>query len=119
MTSKANERITCDLLIAPRWLIPVEPEGVITEHAIAISGGVIVAIGPAHELRARYQAAQQIELPEHALMPGLVNSHTHAAMSLMRGLADDLPLMRWLSEHIWPAALAVTPTPIQPCLRQS
>ena len=96
--------IPCDLLIAPRWLIPVLPEGAIyTDYAIAITGSTIVAIGPAHELRARYQAAQHVELPEHTLMPGLVNSHTHAAMSLMRGIADDLPLMRWLSEHIWPS----------------
>ena len=95
--------IPCDLLIEPRWLIPVVPEGAIyTDYAIAVTGSMIVAIGPAHELRARYQAAQHVELPEHALMPGLVNSHTHAAMSLMRGIADDLPLMRWLSEHIWP-----------------
>ena len=93
--------IPCDLLIEPRWLIPVLPEGTIyTDYAIAVTGSTIVAIGPAHALRARYQAAQHIELPEHALMPGLVNSHTHAAMSLMRGIADDLPLMRWLSEHI-------------------
>ncbi len=98
-----SERIACDLLIEPRWLIPIKPEGVVyTDYAIAVTGSVIVGIGPAQELRARYQAVQHIELPEHTLMPGLVNSHTHAAMSLMRGLADDLPLMRWLSEHIWP-----------------
>ena len=103
MTNNPNERVACDLLIEPRWLIPVEPEGAVyTEYAIAVTGSVIVAIGPAQELRACYQATHHIELPEHALMPGLVNSHTHAAMSLMRGLADDLPLMRWLSEHIWP-----------------
>ena len=101
--TRQDSLIPCDLLIEPRWLIPVEPEGAIyTEHAIAVLGTLIVAIGPAQELRARYQAVQHLELPEHALMPGLVNSHTHAAMSLMRGLADDLPLMRWLSEHIWP-----------------
>ena len=103
MSSAPNERIPCDLLIEPRWLIPVVPEGAVySDYAIAVNGSTIIAIGPAHELRARFSAAQRIELPEHTLMPGLVNSHTHAAMSLMRGLADDLPLMRWLSEHIWP-----------------
>ncbi len=101
--ANTSQRISCDLLIEPRWLIPVVPEGAIfTQYAIAISDSAIVAIGPADELSKRYQAEQHIKLPEHALMPGLVNSHTHAAMSLMRGLADDLPLMRWLSEHIWP-----------------
>ncbi len=105
--NQAPERIACDVLIAPRWLIPVEPEGVVLEqYAVAISAEKIVAIGPLHELRARYAAREFVQLPEHALMPGLVNSHTHAAMSLMRGLADDLPLMRWLSEHIWPAEAA-------------
>ncbi len=105
MTSaNTSERIACDIMIEPRWLIPVVPEGAIySEYAIAVSDSTIVAIGPAHELIARYRAAQHIKLPEHTLMPGLVNSHTHAAMSLMRGLADDLPLMRWLSEHIWPS----------------
>jgi 5-methylthioadenosine/S-adenosylhomocysteine deaminase len=100
----SQERSTCDLMIVPRWLIPVEPEGVVLErHAVAILADKILAIGPFLELHARYAPVELIQLPEHALMPGLVNSHTHAAMSLMRGLADDLPLMRWLSEHVWPA----------------
>ncbi len=103
VSNTTRERIACDLLIEPRWLIPVVPEGAVySDYAIAVTGSAIVAIGPTQELRARYQAVQHIELSEHTLMPGLVNSHTHAAMSLMRGLADDLPLMRWLSEHIWP-----------------
>lgn len=93
----------CDLLIEPRWLIPVVPEGVVLEqHALAVADDRIVAIGPAAELRARFTAAEYRQLPEHALMPGLVNAHTHAAMTLLRGIADDQPLMQWLSEHIWP-----------------
>jgi 5-methylthioadenosine/S-adenosylhomocysteine deaminase len=64
---------------------------------------VIQAIGPSAELNATWQADQNIDLGDQVLMPGLVNAHTHAAMALLRGLADDLPLMPWLQEHIWPA----------------
>lgn len=93
-----------DLLIEPRWLIPVEPHGVVLEdQAVAVDGDRIVAVLPVREARARYAPRERVELPEHALIPGLVNAHTHNPMTLMRGLADDLPLMRWLQEHIWPA----------------
>ncbi len=92
-----------DLLLEPRWLIPVEPHGVVLEgHAIAIDGERIVAVLPRAEARSNYAPRERIELPEHVLAPGLVNAHTHNPMTLMRGLADDLPLMRWLQEHIWP-----------------
>jgi 5-methylthioadenosine/S-adenosylhomocysteine deaminase len=92
-----------DILIEPRWLIPVEPHNVVLEHhAVAIGGDRIVAVLPLSEARARYAPRERVELPEHALIPGLVNAHTHNPMILMRGLADDLPLMRWLREHIWP-----------------
>ena len=66
-------------------------------------GGRIEALLPAAQAAARYPGAARVDLAEHVLIPGLVNAHTHAAMALMRGLADDLPLMRWLEEHIWPA----------------
>ena len=93
-----------DLLIHPRWLIPVEPERVVhARYSIAVHKGCIVDILPQDEARARYHAASVYELPDHVLIPGLVNLHTHAAMSLMRGLADDLPRARWLNEAIWPA----------------
>ncbi|WP_341675424.1 TRZ/ATZ family hydrolase [Niveibacterium sp. SC-1] len=92
-----------DLLVSPRWLIPVEPAGVtLQDHAIAVRDGRIVAICPAAEADARFAPAERVELPDHVLIPGLVNLHTHAAMVLMRGIADDLPLMRWLKEAIWP-----------------
>ena len=88
----------------PRWLVPIEPAGVVlTDHAVAVRDGKIEALLPAAEARARFADYPVIELEEHVLIPGLVNAHTHAAMTLMRGLADDLPLMRWLEEHIWPA----------------
>lgn len=72
-------------------------------HAVAVRDGRIEAVLPALEALKRFDRYEEVSLERHALIPGLVNAHTHAAMSLMRGLADDLPLMRWLQEHIWPA----------------
>ena len=93
-----------DTLVEGRWVIPVEPEGVVLEHhTVVIDGGRIRAMVPHAVARSDYCAGRIVELREHVLMPGLVNAHTHAGMTLMRGMADDLPLMRWLEEHIWPA----------------
>lgn len=93
-----------DTLIHARWIIPVEPAGVVLEdHAVAIKDGHIVELLPSDKARESYAAEIEFEQSEHILIPGLINAHTHAAMSLMRGLADDLPLMTWLQEHIWPA----------------
>lgn len=93
-----------DLLIKPSWIITVnEADQVLTEQAVAVHAGRIVDILPNIEAEQTYQAAQTVVLPQQALLPGFVNAHTHAAMSLLRGLADDLPLMEWLQEHIWPA----------------
>ncbi|MCL1861629.1 MAG: TRZ/ATZ family hydrolase [Proteobacteria bacterium] len=95
--------VAVDLLIHPRWLIPVVPDNVaLDKHSIAVHDGKILDILPQPEARARYQATDEVELPAHALIPGLVNLHAHAAMNLMRGLSDDLPLERWLREVIWP-----------------
>jgi len=95
-----------DTLISARWIIPIEPANLALEHySIAIHDGRIVDLLPTTDATARYTAAEQIQLNQHALTPGLVNLHTHAAMSLMRGLADDLPLMTWLKDHIWPAEM--------------
>ena len=100
-----------DLLIEARWIVPVEPRGVVLEnHAVAIDADRIVALLPSADARARYAPRERVVLDEHALIPGLVNAHVHNPMTLMRGLADDLPLMRWLQEHIWPAeAKAIGP----------
>ena len=95
------ERI--DTLIEARWIAPVEPAGVIfEEHALAVRDGKIVDLLPSADAQLRYQATERVELSDHLLIPGLVNAHTHAAMTLMRGLADDLPLMPWLTQHVWP-----------------
>ena len=84
--------------------MPVEPAGVVLEHhAVAVRDGKIETVLPAEQAQARFPGYENVALKNHVLMPGLVNAHTHAAMSLLRGLADDLPLMRWLEEHIWPA----------------
>ena len=93
-----------DSLLCPRWIIPVEPAGaVLEEHCVALRDGLIEAILPRSAAETSFPAYARVQLDEHVLIPGLVNAHTHAAMSLLRGLADDLPLMRWLEEHIWPA----------------
>jgi 5-methylthioadenosine/S-adenosylhomocysteine deaminase len=84
--------------------VPVEPAGSVLEgHAVAVRDGRIEALLPSGEAEARFSSYERLDLPDHVLIPGFVNAHTHAAMSLMRGLADDLPLMRWLEQHIWPA----------------
>jgi len=93
-----------DTLILSKWLIPIEPAATVLENtAVAIHEGRIVDILPNAEATNRYQAGNIIELGEHAVLPGLVNAHTHASMNLLRGFADDLPLMTWLQEYIWPA----------------
>jgi 5-methylthioadenosine/S-adenosylhomocysteine deaminase len=92
-----------DTLICAAHVVPVEPRGVLDDHAVAVHEGQIVAVLPTAQALSRYDAAQTARLDQHVLIPGLVNLHCHAAMSLMRGMADDVPLMTWLSEHIWPA----------------
>ncbi|MCC7546130.1 MAG: TRZ/ATZ family hydrolase [Burkholderiales bacterium] len=100
-----------DLCIEARHVVPLDRSGTVLDaHTVAIDAGRILAVLPTEEARARYAPRSAASLSTHALLPGLVNAHTHAAMSLMRGLADDLPLMEWLTRHIWPAeARHVTP----------
>ncbi|QLH43142.1 MAG: TRZ/ATZ family hydrolase [Coxiellaceae bacterium] len=93
-----------DTLICPRWLIPVEPHNIYYEnYALAIDEGKILAVLPQTEALQQFQANNTIELPNQVLLPGLINAHTHSPMTLFRGLADDLALMEWLNNHIWPA----------------
>jgi 5-methylthioadenosine/S-adenosylhomocysteine deaminase len=97
---------TADTLIHPGWIVPVVPRGTVLEnYSIAISDSRISALLPRNEAGA-ISADRELELPGHALMPGLVNCHGHAAMSLLRGYADDQPLMPWLEQYIWPAEMA-------------
>ena len=93
-----------DLLLKPRWVVRVEPDcSPLRHHAVAVHDTRIVACLPAAEAEQRFAADSTVDLPDHVLIPGLVNAHVHAGMNLLRGFADDLPLMRWLSEAIWPA----------------
>lgn len=93
-----------DQIIDARWIIPVEPDNVVLEnHSLIIQGGYILDLLPSSDVAARYRGKEHWQLTDHVLLPGLVNLHTHAAMSLLRGYADDMPLMRWLQERIWPA----------------
>ncbi|MDN6858059.1 TRZ/ATZ family hydrolase [Pseudomonas sp. CAN2814] len=92
-----------DLLLFPTWIVPVEPAGVVLQgHGMGIRDGRIALLAPRAEAL-RHPATETRELPGMLLSPGLINAHGHAAMSLFRGLADDLALMTWLQEHIWPA----------------
>ncbi|MGH8125729.1 MAG: TRZ/ATZ family hydrolase [Rhodanobacteraceae bacterium] len=102
MTASTNPQVI-DLLITARWIVPVEPHRAVLEnHAVVVDGGGIVEVLPGVEAGAKYAPRERVDLPVHALIPGLVNAHTHNPMTLLRGLADDLPLMTWLKEHIWP-----------------
>ena len=91
-----------DLRIDARWIIPVEPAGVLNDHALIVDGGRIAALVPAPVAEPDYAPRARVSRPRHALIPGLVNAHTHAAMTLLRGIADDVPLKPWLEDNIWP-----------------
>ena len=97
--------------LQPDWIIPITPrDAVLRDHILVIADDVIAEILPAADFTARYPNLTPEPLPGCALMPGFVNLHSHAAMSLLRGYADDVPLKRWLEDHIWPAeARWVTP----------
>src|SRR6266516_8022950 len=95
--------IPIDLCVDARWIVPIEPAGALEHHTLVVDGGCIVAVIPTASVERDYAPRERATLPTHALLPGLVNTHTHAAMTLLRGIADDLPLDRWLTEHIFPA----------------
>ena len=98
---------TADSIITADWVVPVEPhDTVLEDHAVVVRDGIIEAILPRAEADQRYAPAQRFERPGHMLIPGLINAHTHSPMGLLRGMADDLPLMEWLTEHMWPAEQA-------------
>lgn len=101
MNSARPEEV--DLLLLARWVVPVVPRGsVLRDHAVAVRGGRIVGLGPVDDARARWRAEEVLEFGNHALIPGLVNGHGHTPMSLLRGVADDVPLKEWLEDKIWP-----------------
>lgn len=90
--------------LAPDWVLPIEPPGVVlAEHSVIVEDTRIVALLPHEEAARRFPYASVIALPDRVVMPGLVNTHTHAAMTLLRGFADDLRLSEWLEDRVWPA----------------
>jgi len=100
--------IQADLVIEARWIATVASQQPLLEnHAVIVQAGNIVEILPIAQARQKYSATSLVCLDEHVLIPGLINLHTHAPMSLMRGIADDVALMPWLHQHIWPAEQAV------------
>jgi len=95
--------LTEETIIIPKWVMTLESEELLVGHSVIIGKDVILAILPNEQALKTYPNAKHIFLPQQMLMPGFVNCHGHAAMNLFKGLADDLPLMTWLEEHIWPA----------------
>ena len=101
-------RESVDLLIEAGHVVPVEPHGVVlADYAVAVRDGAIVAVLPIEDARTRFDATEVVSRPDGVLIPGLVNAHAHNPMTLLRGVADDLPLMQWLQGHIWPIEAAV------------
>lgn len=100
----ADTITAADTRINARWLIAMEPLGEVLEHqAVILQGKRILDVLPQKQADHDYRTRETIDLTDHVVMPGLINLHGHSAMSLFRGLADDLPLMTWLNDHIWPA----------------
>ncbi len=98
----SEKKKECDLLLCGTVVTMDDHQSIIEDGAVAVSGDSLVAVGKAENLRKQYHAGESLEVARGLIMPGLVNVHTHAAMSCMRGLADDLPLMTWLTDHIFP-----------------
>ncbi|MHC1788884.1 amidohydrolase [Solidesulfovibrio sp.] len=114
MTNAATAPIACDTLITAAVVVSQnEARDVLHDAALAVTDGRIAAMGPRAELTARYAPAAILALPEAMVLPGLVNTHTHAAMTLFRGLCDDAPLSVWLHDHIWPAEARLTPEAVR------
>ncbi|HEY6931056.1 MAG TPA: amidohydrolase family protein, partial [Thermoanaerobaculia bacterium] len=100
----AAKKESADLVVVHARLVTMDPNfAVYDSGGLAVSRGKIVAVGPSSEIDGRFAAKSRFDAHGSIVMPGLVNTHTHAAMSLLRGIADDLPLDRWLQEDIFPA----------------
>jgi 5-methylthioadenosine/S-adenosylhomocysteine deaminase len=104
----AHSPVSVDAVLHPRWIVPMRgAEPVLTGHSIALDGNRIVAVAATADIAARFIARNTYQLDNHAVMPGLVNAHGHAPMTLLRGYADDMPLQPWLEQAIWPAEARV------------
>jgi 5-methylthioadenosine/S-adenosylhomocysteine deaminase len=98
--------IAADLQIDAGWLLRVQPQAPLRSHSVIVTDGMIVDVLPTADVAARHAPKRHADMSRHIVLPGLVNAHCHAAMSLMRGIADDLPLQDWLQAHIWPREAA-------------
>ncbi len=93
----------CDLIVTAAWLLPVAPQNTaLPQHGIAVTDGRIVAVADASTLHETFVPADAVHLEQHILMPGLINAHGHAAMTLLRGAGEDQSLQDWLHQTIWP-----------------
>lgn len=96
--------IIVDLMLHALWIIPVEEDGrMLQHHCVVIKGEKIIDILPSEQANTTYHSPKTFNLDSHVLFPGLINSHGHSAMSLLRGIGDDHSLMDWLQNYIWPA----------------
>ena len=103
-TQKRKQQTDADWMIHARWVATVnEQDAVLENHTLVLQNHQIVDILPSQLATQKYTSAQQTSLDDHLVTPGLINAHCHAAMALLRGYADDLPLQAWLEQHIWPA----------------
>lgn len=91
-------------IISPSWIfLAEEGDEVLKDHSIVVSGGAIHDVVPTSDVFQLYEASEAYQLSNHLILPGFINAHSHSAMSLLKGYADDLPLNTWLNDHIWPA----------------
>ena len=103
LSERSNGNVV-ELIISAPWIIPIVPRGAVYKDcSVVVNRGDIVDLLPETEALRKYSAREHSKLSDSVLMPGLVNAHGHAAMSLLRGYADDLPLQQWLNDYIWPA----------------
>lgn len=104
----------CDLLLTAACILTQDAEHTIWQNgALAITAGRIADLGPEEDLRARWQAKTVVDGSSMLVLPGLVNAHTHAAMTILRGLADDMPLISWLTQRIFPVEAGLTPEEVR------
>ena len=97
-------RTLVDLIVAGDHVVTMDTDGTVLQNAaVAVAEGLIIAIGDAADIDAEYRAQERLDGANQVVLPGLINGHSHAAMTLLRGVADDLALMDWLNNYIFPA----------------
>ncbi|MDH4316700.1 MAG: amidohydrolase family protein, partial [Gammaproteobacteria bacterium] len=100
----SDSRDTVDLIVNGDYVVTMDSQAtVLRDAAVAVNQGLIVAVGPAGEIAGRFNANEILDGRNRVVLPGLINGHSHAAMTLLRGVADDLALMDWLNNYIFPA----------------